>query len=138
MISFSTNSRSRPYLSRESSRRALPVTGSHFSSHGSGTFKLNPGVGWPSTESLIAALNLSIFTKSSLNLKDAIFGNVGTMMTYKIGPEDAEMMGKQFAPVYSDQDFVNMDKFKAAIKLSVDGQPTPGFSLNVPLPWLEK
>jgi Helicase HerA, central domain len=77
-------------------------------------------------------------TKSSLNLKDAIFGNVGTMMTYKIGPEDAEMMGKQFAPVYSDQDFVNMDKFKAAIKLSVDGQPTPGFSLNVPLPWLDK
>jgi hypothetical protein len=77
-------------------------------------------------------------TKSSLNLKDAIFGNVGTMMTYKIGPEDAEMMGKQFAPVYSDQDFVNMDKFKAAIKLSVDGQPTPGFSLNVPLPWIQK
>jgi hypothetical protein len=77
-------------------------------------------------------------TKSNLNLKDAIFGNVGTMMTYKIGPEDAEMMGKQFAPVYSDQDFVNMDKFKAAIKLSVDGQPTPGFSLNVPLPWLER
>jgi hypothetical protein len=77
-------------------------------------------------------------TKSNLNLKDAIFGNVGTMMTYKIGPEDAEMMWKQFAPVYSDQDFVNMDKFKAAIKLSVDGQPTPGFSLNVPLPWLEK
>ena len=77
-------------------------------------------------------------TKSNLNLKDAIFGNVGTMMSYKIGPEDAEMMEKQFAPVYSNQDFINMDKFKAAIKLSVDGQPTPGFSLNVPLPWLEK
>ncbi len=77
-------------------------------------------------------------TKSQLNLKDAIFGNVGTMMSYKIGPEDAEIMGKQFAPIYSDQDFVNMDKFKAALKLSVDGQPTTGFSLNVPLPWLEK
>lgn len=77
-------------------------------------------------------------TKSQLNLKDAIFGNVGTIMSYKIGPEDAEIMGKQFAPVYSDQDFVNMDKFKAALKLSVDGQPTTGFSLNVPLPWLEK
>ena len=48
------------------------------------------------------------------------------------------MMAKQFAPIYSDQDFVNMDKFKAALKLSVDGQPTTGFSLNVPLPWLEK
>jgi len=77
-------------------------------------------------------------TKSNLNLKDAIFWNVGTIMSYKIGPEDAEMMAKQFAPVYSDQDFVNMDKFKAAIKLSIDGQPSPWFSLNVPFPWLEK
>jgi hypothetical protein len=77
-------------------------------------------------------------TKSQLNLKDAIFGNVGSIMSYKIGPEDAEMMAKQFTPVYSEQDFVNMDKFKAALKLSVDGQPTSGFSLNVPLPWLEK
>ncbi len=77
-------------------------------------------------------------TKSELNLKDAIFGNVGSIMSYKIWPEDAEMMAKQFAPAYSDQDFINMDKFKAAIKLSVDGQPTPGFSLNVPLPWLDK
>ncbi len=77
-------------------------------------------------------------TKSQLNLKDAIFGNVGTIMTYKIGPEDAEVMEKQFAPVYSNQDFINMDKFKAAIKLSIDGQPSPWFSLNVPLPWLEK
>lgn len=77
-------------------------------------------------------------TKSNLNLKDAIFGNVGSIMSYKIGPEDAEMMAKQFAPVYSDQDFINMDKFKAALQLSVDGQPTAGFSLSVPLPWLEK
>jgi hypothetical protein len=76
-------------------------------------------------------------TKSNLNLKDAIFGNVGSIMSYKIGPEDAEMMAKQFAPIYSEQDFINMDKFKAALQLSVDGQPTPGFSLNVPLPWLE-
>ena len=77
-------------------------------------------------------------TKSSLNLKDAIFGNVWSMLSYKIGPEDAEVMGKQFAPAFSDQDFVNMDKFKAALKLSIDGQPSPGFSLNVPLPWLEQ
>jgi type IV secretory pathway TraG/TraD family ATPase VirD4 len=77
-------------------------------------------------------------TKSSLNLKDAIFGNVGSMLSYKIGPEDAEVMAKQFAPAFSDQDFVNMDKFKAALKLSVDGQPSPGFSLSVPLPWLEE
>ncbi len=77
-------------------------------------------------------------TKSDLNLKDAIFGNVGSMMSYKIGPEDAEVMAKQFSPIYSEQDFMNMDKFKAALKLSIDGQPSPGFSLEVPRPWLEK
>jgi type IV secretory pathway TraG/TraD family ATPase VirD4 len=77
-------------------------------------------------------------TKSQLNLKDAIFGNVGTMMSYKIGPEDAEFMAKQFAPLYSEQDFLNMDKFNAAMRLSIDEQPSQGFSLSVPRPWLEK
>lgn len=77
-------------------------------------------------------------TKSSLNLKKAIFGNVGSMMSYKVGPEDAKFLEDQFKPVYSDQDLMNMDKFQAALKLSVDGQPTQGFSLDVPRPWLEK
>ena len=76
-------------------------------------------------------------TKSNLNLKWAIFGNVGTVMSYKLGAEDAEFMAKQFAPSYSEQDFVNMDKFKAAIKLSVDSQPTAGFSLSPPNPFAE-
>ena len=77
-------------------------------------------------------------TKSSLNLKDAIFGNVGSMMSYKIGPEDAKLLEEQFAPVYSNHDFMNMDKFQAALRLSVDGQPSQGFSLDIPRPWLEK
>lgn len=77
-------------------------------------------------------------TKSSLNLKDAIFGNVGSMMSYKIGPEDAKLLEEQFAPAYSNHDFMNMDKFQAALRLSVDGQPSQGFSLDVPRPWLEK
>ena len=44
-------------------------------------------------------------------------------MSYKIGPEDAEVMAKQFAPVYSEQDFVNMDKFKAALAAVPDSEP---------------
>ncbi len=51
-------------------------------------------------------------TKSNVNLKDAIFGNVGSMMSYKIGPDDAEFIAKQFAPSFTDQDLINMDKFK--------------------------
>lgn len=40
-------------------------------------------------------------TKSSVNLKNAIFGNVGTMMSYKVGAEDAEKLEKEFAPNFS-------------------------------------
>ncbi len=72
------------------------------------------------------------------NLKGAIFGNVGTMMCYKIGPDDSEVMAKQMAPVYSDQDLVNLEAFKAAMKLTVNGQAGRPFNLDVPKPWLDK
>ncbi len=74
----------------------------------------------------------------SVSLKGAIFGNVGTMMMYKIGPQDAEVAVKEMAPVFSEQDLVNMDAFKGAMKLCVNGQPSRPFSIEVPRPWLEK
>ena len=77
-------------------------------------------------------------TKSSLDLKKAIFGNVGSVMSYKIWPEDWEFMSKYFAPTFSEQDLVNMDKYKWVIKISIDNQPTIPFSF-IPLnPYLEK
>ncbi len=76
-------------------------------------------------------------TKSNLNLKWAIFWNVWTVMSYKIGPEDGEFMEKYYAPVFSNQDLVNMDKFKAVMKLSVDNQPTTPFSIIPKNPYLE-
>ncbi|MDD2486859.1 MAG: DUF87 domain-containing protein [Candidatus Gracilibacteria bacterium] len=76
-------------------------------------------------------------TKSNTNLKDAIFGNVGSMLSFKIGPEDAEVMAKQFAPYFSDQDLINLDKFKGVSKISNDGQSTHAFSLNIINPYIE-
>ncbi len=76
-------------------------------------------------------------TKSNVNLKDAIFGNVGSMMSYKVGPEDSEFLEKQFAPAFTGRDLVNMDKFKGVMKLAVDGQPTPAFSMTPVNPYLE-
>jgi len=76
-------------------------------------------------------------TKSSLDLKKAIFGNVWSVMSYKIWPEDWEFMAKYFAPTFSEQDLVNMDKYKWVIKISIDNQPTIPFSF-IPLnPYLE-
>lgn len=68
-------------------------------------------------------------------IKKAIFGNVGTMMAYKIGAQDGEFMAKEMEPVFSEGDLINLDAFKAAIKLSVDTQPSRPFSLDVQKPW---
>jgi hypothetical protein len=73
-----------------------------------------------------------------VNLKDAVFGNVGSIMAYKIGAQDAEYMAKEMAPVFSDQDLINIDKYKAVMKLSIDTQPSKPFSI-IPLnPYTEK
>ncbi len=42
-------------------------------------------------------------------IKDAVFGNVGTIVTFKIGTEDAEFLVKEFAPVFNVYDLINID-----------------------------
>ncbi|MBU0668222.1 type IV secretory system conjugative DNA transfer family protein, partial [Patescibacteria group bacterium] len=71
-------------------------------------------------------------------VKDAVFGNVGTMMCYKVGAQDAEFLAKEMAPVFSDQDLINIDKHKAVMKLSIDTQPSKPFSIIPVNPHLEK
>ena len=44
-------------------------------------------------------------------------------------------MEQQFKPSFSGTDLVNLDKFMAVIKMSVDMQPSPAFSMKVKLPW---
>ena len=75
---------------------------------------------------------------SSVNLKGAVFGNVGTMMFYKIGAQDAEYCAKEMTPTFSESDLVNMDKYKAVMKLSVDTQPSQPFSIIPDNPYKEK
>ncbi|MBD3328265.1 type IV secretion system DNA-binding domain-containing protein [Candidatus Peregrinibacteria bacterium] len=71
-------------------------------------------------------------------VKDAVFGNVGSMMFYKVGAQDAEFLAKETAPVFNEQDLVNMDKFKGVMKLSIDTQPSKPFSITPVNPYLEK
>ena len=47
-------------------------------------------------------------------------------------------MAKYYAPTFSEQDLINMDKFKAVMKLSVDNQPTTPFSITPVNPYLEE
>lgn len=75
--------------------------------------------------------------KGDEKIKNAVFGNVGSMMCYKIGAQDAEYMAKEMAPVFTDQDLINIDKYKAVMKLSIDTQPSKPFSIIPVNPYLE-
>ncbi len=86
----------------------------------------------------ISQIDTSNSQKGGVNLKDAVFGNVGTMMCYKIGAQDAEYMAKEMSPVFTDQDLINVDKYKAVMKLSIDTQPSRPFSIVPTNPYLEK
>jgi len=63
-------------------------------------------------------------------IKNAVFGNVGTMITFKIGTDDAEFLVKEFSPVFNVYDLLNIDKGTAYIKLLVDNSPTRPFSMK--------
>lgn len=70
---------------------------------------------------------------------DAVFGNVGTLVTFRVGAEDAEFLEKWYAPDFMAADIVNLGKYNIYIKLMVDGITSKGFSATTlpPLPSME-
>ncbi|MGC8651449.1 MAG: type IV secretory system conjugative DNA transfer family protein, partial [Minisyncoccia bacterium] len=71
-------------------------------------------------------LNLFVGHQYLAQLKEpilkAVFGNVGTIISFRVGNEDADILGKYFAPVFSASDVMNLDNFYAYIKLLINGQ----------------
>jgi Type IV secretion-system coupling protein DNA-binding domain len=60
-------------------------------------------------------------------VKNAVFGNVGTMMCFAIGAEDAIKMEQEFEPIFSAQNLVNLSKHQLALKLGIQGKPSSPF-----------
>ena len=63
-------------------------------------------------------------------IRDAVFGNVGSMVVFRIGADDAEYLVKQFEPVFSKNDLINIDNFNAYVKLLINGQTTLPFNVR--------
>lgn len=63
-------------------------------------------------------------------IKDAIFGNVGSMFINRIGVEDAEFLAKEFAPVLSEYDLVNIEALTFNVKLLIDNQASRPFNMR--------
>ncbi len=67
---------------------------------------------------------------NNTEIKDAVFGNVGTLISFKVGSEDAEFLVKEFTPVFNEYDLINIDKGTAYIKLLVDNSALRPFSIK--------
>jgi len=59
---------------------------------------------------------------------DAVFGNVGSMITFRVGGPDAEVLEKEFDPAFVMQDIVNLPKYQILLKLMIDGVASQPFS----------
>ncbi len=70
------------------------------------------------------------YGQASSKMRDAVFGNVGTIMSFKIGAEDAEYMAKEMAPVVSDQDVIGIPNFSCYCKLNINNVTSRAFSMQ--------
>ncbi len=63
-------------------------------------------------------------------IKDAVFGNVGSMAIFRVGFEDVEVLEKQLAPVFSAKDILNLKNYNAYLKIMVNGEPQKPFNIK--------
>ncbi len=66
------------------------------------------------------------------NIRDAVFGNVGSMVAFRVGANDAEFLAKQYEPTFSQQDLINIDNFNAYLKLLINNQTSTPFNIRIP------
>ncbi len=64
----------------------------------------------------------------SEKVKPAVFGNVGTMIVFRVGAADAEELVKEFTPTFTEEDIVNLPKYEMYLKLMIDGIASSPFS----------
>lgn len=62
--------------------------------------------------------------------KDAVFGNVGSLVAFRVGTDDGEYLAKQFEPAFSASDLANIENRNAYIKLLINGQPSRPFNIR--------
>lgn len=67
-------------------------------------------------------------------IRDSIFGNVGTLISFRVGVEDGEFLEKEFLPVFSLYDLVNVEAFTCNLKLLIDNTASRPFNMKPIMP----
>ena len=70
-------------------------------------------------------------------LRASVFGNVGTLINFRVGAADAEFLAKEFMPVFTETDLVNLTKYDMYLKLMINGVTSDPFSATGLLPLLD-
>ena len=74
----------------------------------------------------------------SFKIKNAVFGNVGTMICFRVGSEDSEILEKEFAPIFTSQHLQNLNARQTVLKLSIDNASAGPFLAETLPPIFEK
>lgn len=64
-------------------------------------------------------------------VKNAVFGNVGTLITFRVGVTDANYLQHEFSPTFNEIDLINIDKYNAYVKTIVHNEPVKPFSVDM-------
>ena len=64
-------------------------------------------------------------------VKNAIFGNVGTVCAFRVGVTDANYLQHEFQPTFNEADLINIERFNTYIKTIINGEPSPPFSMDL-------
>jgi hypothetical protein len=64
-------------------------------------------------------------------IRDAVFGNVGSIICFRVGLTDAEFLAKQFEPVFSKRDLINIDNLNAYARILISGKISVPFNIRM-------
>lgn len=70
----------------------------------------------------------------SEDISKAVFGNVGSLAAFRVGPEDAEFLEKQFEPIFTANDLVNVDNYNCFVRALINNESTKPFNMKVYAP----
>jgi len=65
------------------------------------------------------------------DVKNAVFGNVGTMVSFRVGVPDANFLQHEFSPTFNENDLTNIEKYHVYVKTIVGNEPQPAFSMSL-------
>jgi hypothetical protein len=68
------------------------------------------------------------------NIRNAVFGNVGSMAIHRVSPENAEIFAKQLEPTFTPADIIKLENLNCYIKMLVNGMPVKPFNSHTPFP----